>query len=103
MKNPVSFVRSVALLEAISYLILLFLAMPLKYLWGMPMAVRIVGALHGALFVVLCFGLIRVLVSTSWPISRALLVFIASLLPFVPFFIDRRMKRWAIEYGTTPS
>jgi hypothetical protein len=47
MKNPVSFLRSVALLEAISYLVLLFIAMPLKYALGMPMAVKIVGSVHG--------------------------------------------------------
>lgn len=97
MKNPVSFLRLVALLEAISYLILLFIAMPLKYVWGMPMAVRVVGALHGGLFVVFCLALLRVLNSTAWPFSRAVLVFVASFLPFVPFFIDRRMKKWAIE------
>ncbi len=94
MKHPVSFLRSVALLEAISYLILLFVAMPLKYVWGMPLAVKIVGAAHGGLFVVFCIALWRVLMHTGWPFSRAVLVFIASLLPFVPFFIDRRMRAW---------
>ena len=39
MKSPVSFLRSITLLEAISFLLLLFVAMPLKYAWGMPMAV----------------------------------------------------------------
>lgn len=97
MKNPVSFLRSVGLLEAVSYLLLLFIAMPLKYAWDMPLAVRIVGSAHGALFVLFCIALWRVLMTTNWPFSRAVLVFIASLLPFVPFFIDRRMRTWAAE------
>ena len=95
MKKPVSFLRTVALLEAVSYLALLFIAMPLKYAWGMPAAVKIIGSIHGGLFVVFCFALLRVLNNTSWPFSRAALVFVASFLPFVPFFIDRRMKAWA--------
>lgn len=97
MKNSVSFLRSVGLLEAVSYLLLLFIAMPLKYAWDMPLAVRIVGSAHGALFVLFCIALWRVLMTTNWPFSRAVLVFIASLLPFVPFFIDRRMRTWAAE------
>lgn len=97
MKNPVPFLRSVALLEAISWLLLLFVAMPLKYLWQMPTAVRIVGSVHGGLFVLFCFALWRVLNHTNWPLGRAALVFVASLVPFMPFFIDRRMREWSAE------
>lgn len=97
MKNPVSFLRSVGLVEAISWLVLLFVAMPLKYAWGMPLAVRIAGSVHGGLFVLFCFALWRVLNQTNWPFSRAALVFVASLLPFAPFIIDRRMRAWAEE------
>ena len=103
MKNPVSFLRSVALLEAVSFLLLLFVAMPLKYGLGMPMAVKIMGSVHGGLFVLFCFALWRVLMTTNWPFSRAVLVFIASLLPFVPFFIDRRMRAWAAKSKQTPA
>lgn len=99
MKKPVSFLRGVGLLEAVSYLFLLFVAMPLKYAWDMPMAVRIAGSVHGALFVAFCFALWRVLNHTNWPLSRAAFVFLASLVPFMPFFIDRRMRAWAEEPG----
>ena len=94
MKKPVPFLRSVALAEAVSYLILLGIAMPLKYLAGQPLAVKIVGTIHGALFVILCVALLRVLLEAKWPFSRCLLIFIASFLPFVPFFLDRRMDSW---------
>lgn len=101
MKHPVSFLRSVGLLEATSYLILLGIAMPLKYFGGMPLPVRIVGSIHGGLFVLFCIALYRVMMNTNWPFSRAALVFIASLLPFVPFFIDRRMRAWVAESPQT--
>ena len=100
MKHPVSFLRTVTLLEAISYLILLFVAMPLKYVWGLPLAVKIAGSIHGGLFVLFCFALWRVLMHASWPFSRAALLFIASLLPFAPFFLDRRMRAWAAADST---
>lgn len=97
MKHPVSFLRRVTLLEAISFLILLFIAMPLKYFYGMPEAVKITGMAHGGLFVLFCLALYRVMMNTSWPLSRAALLFIASVIPFAPFFIDRRMREWAAE------
>lgn len=96
-KNPVSFLRRVALIEGVSFLILLGIAMPLKYLAGMPLAVRVVGSLHGVLFVALCFSLLQVLMATNWPFKRAALVFLASLLPFGPFVLDRRMTEWEGE------
>ena len=93
-KNPVSFLRVVSLMEAVSYLVLLGIAMPLKYWAGQPWAVRVVGAAHGFLFVVLCVALLRVLVQARWPFFRTVLVFVASLVPLVPFWLDRRMRGW---------
>jgi integral membrane protein len=99
MKNPVALLRKVALLEAVSYLVLLGIAMPLKYIWKMPAAVSVVGAIHGALFVVLCWVLLQVITTARWPVMRAALVFVASLLPFVPFFLDRWMRAQADEFA----
>lgn len=93
-KNPVSFLRVVSLMEAVSYLVLLGIAMPLKYWAGLPGAVRVVGSMHGLLFVVLCVALLRVLVQARWPFFRAVLVFVASLVPLVPFWLDRQMRGW---------
>ena len=104
MKHPVSFLRKVTLLEGISYLVLLFIAMPLKYFYGMPVAVKIAGSVHGGLFVLFCFALSRVMLHTKWPFSRAALLFVASIVPFAPFFIDSRMRAWAAEDSTqTPA
>lgn len=94
MKSPVSFLRRIALLEAVSFLILLGVAMPLKYLFHLPLAVKITGMIHGILFVVFCVALLRVLLEARWPLSRCALVFMASLIPLMPFFLDRRMQEW---------
>lgn len=98
MKNPVSFVRIMSLTEAVSYLLLLGIAMPLKYAAGMPKAVSIVGAIHGALFIVLCVALLRAMLSANWTWSRAALVLVASFVPLIPFWLDRRMRGWEAEF-----
>lgn len=95
--SPVPLLRRVALVEAVSYLILLGIAMPLKYLAGQPMAVKIAGWIHGALFVVFCWALLQCLLRARWPFLRCVKVFIASLIPIVPFFMDRQMKAWEAE------
>ena len=98
MMNPVLFLRQVAFLEAISFLLLLGIAMPLKYFAGLPEAVKIVGLLHGLLFIALCLVLWQVRQKADWSIKRALLVFASAFIPFGPFLIDRHLHRYAAEY-----
>lgn len=93
----VSFLRQIALLEGASFLLLLGIAMPLKYLANMPMAVKVVGWAHGVLFVIFCYALLQVMMNTKWPFFRYVGVFISALLPFGPFVLDRRMLAWARE------
>lgn len=91
--------RSVALVEAVSFLVLLGIAMPLKYLAGLPLAVKIVGWAHGVLFVWLLVALILVKLRARWSLREAGVVLFAALLPFGPFFIDRRLKDAARSAG----
>ncbi len=86
--------RAVAFVEGISYLVLLFIAMPLKYAADMPMAVRVVGMAHGVLFVSFCLALLMVLVEGRLTFVRSVLTFISSLLPFGTFVIDRSLQKW---------
>lgn len=72
-------------------MLLLFVAMPLKYFFGLPIAVRITGMAHGLLFIVLMYALLRATQTRRWPLKRALLVFIAALLPFGPLLIDKML------------
>ena len=85
--------RISAIAEGLSYLALLFVAMPLKYLYGMPEAVRIVGAIHGGLFVVFVALLLAVYLRKTMTLKQCAGAFIASLLPFGAFVFDSYIKR----------
>jgi integral membrane protein len=85
--------RAVALVEGISYLVLLFIAMPLKYMADIPGAVKYTGWAHGLLFVLYCFLLLQVWTAYKWTFKKATLIFIASLIPFAPFFVEKRLKK----------
>ena len=85
--------RAVALLEGASFVVLLFIAMPLKYLAGLPLAVRIVGSVHGLLFLMLMAALYRAGRERNWPLSRWLLAFVSSIVPFGTFIFDRSLRR----------
>ncbi len=80
-------------LEGGSYLMLLGVAMPLKYIWGMPEMVRAVGMAHGLLFLAyvgLAFALYR---RDDWPAKTLRWALLASLLPFGPFVFERKGMR----------
>ena len=66
--------------------------MPLKYLAGLPMAVKVAGWIHGLLFVLLIGLLLLTMQERSWPWKRAAMVLAAALVPFGPFVIDRRLR-----------
>ncbi|HEX8311114.1 MAG TPA: DUF3817 domain-containing protein [Chthoniobacteraceae bacterium] len=101
MTNPTRALRISGLVEGASFLLLVFIAMPLKYLAGLPQAVKVVGLLHGILFVIFGLALLRTWAAERWPFSRVVLVFIAALVPFGPFLIDRRMREWEAQGATT--
>lgn len=85
--------RIIGLIEGVSFLLLLGIAMPLKYLAGMPKAVSAVGMIHGVLFVLYVFALVHAWITARWPVSRAFALLVASVLPFGTFFMDPRLKR----------
>ena len=90
--HPIDRLRLIGLLEGVSFLVLLGVAMPLKYLAGYPIAVQVVGWIHGALFVAFCAALFHVWRTAPWNVGRAAVVMVAALIPFGPFVIDGRLK-----------
>lgn len=84
--------RKVALAEGVSYIVLLFIAMPLKYWADMPLAVKYVGWAHGLLFVLYIACLVMAWQERKWSIIKVGMLFVASLLPFVPFYIEKKLK-----------
>jgi integral membrane protein len=85
--------RRVAFVEGLSFVALLFLAMPLKYWAGIPIAVRVVGSAHGLLFVAFIWSLFEVAVERGWPARRWGVALLSSLVPFGTFVLDRSLKR----------
>jgi integral membrane protein len=91
-KTSVGRLRTIGLIEGISFLLLLGVAMPLKYLAGMPLAVTWAGWLHGLLFMAFCVALTQAHQEAQWGFGRSAVIFIAALLPFGPFVIDKRLR-----------
>ena len=83
--------RVIGLLEAVSFVLLVFVAMPLKYLADRPGAVSVVGMIHGVLFVLYCLALLPARKQASWPLSRVGALVLAAQVPFGPFLTDRRL------------
>ena len=97
LKTPLGRLRLVGFLEGLSFLVLLGIAMPLKYMAGEPAAVRVVGMAHGLLFVLYVFLLIQNSIEHRWSVGKAVLGFIASLLPFGTYYADKKLFRPAGE------
>lgn len=92
MKMPVHIFRQIAHWEAISFILLMGVAMPLKYMADMPLAVTYVGWAHGVLFVAYAIALYFAMEAKQWSIGKAFWLFVAALLPFGPFVADRWVK-----------
>lgn len=85
--------RSWALAEGWSFLILIFIAMPLKYLADQPMGVKVVGWAHGILFIGYWITAIPLFTVLKWNVTRILGLGAASLLPFGTFVMERKWLR----------
>ena len=92
LKSPIGRLRGIGVLEGISFLLLLGIAMPLKYLAGKPEAVSVVGMAHGVLFVLYGLALLHVKLAHRWSVRKALRPFLAAFVPFGPFLIDRELR-----------
>ncbi len=93
LQNPIRTLRIVGFIEGVSYLLLLGVAMPLKYLADMPSAVRVVGMAHGILFIAFVAALVWTASVRKWPLLRSIEGFVASLYPFGTFIFDRKLRR----------
>ena len=94
LKNKsVDQLRWIGNVEGISFLVLLFIAMPLKYMFDYPMAVKVNGWVHGLLFVVYIAAVLRTAYLIKWDYMRVGLALVASLIPFATFVLDRRLKK----------
>ncbi len=74
---------------------LLGIAMPLKYLAGIPAAVRIAGSLHGALFVIYLLMALLAAHKLQWSATTLSLALVAAVIPLGPFWFDAKLRREA--------
>jgi len=94
VKNSVKKFGLINTIEGYSYLVLLFIAMPMKYLMSIAIATKIVGMIHGILFIAFVYLLVIAWQDAKWSIKETIIFFIASLIPFGTFFTKKRIKSY---------
>jgi integral membrane protein len=92
-KTSLGRLRVIGWWEGVSFLVLLGIAMPLKYFADWPQAVRVVGMAHGILFLLYIWAAIQAALEHNWTWKRTALVLVASLLPAGPFVVDAKIIR----------
>jgi integral membrane protein len=97
VKSSLGQLRIIGFLEGVSFLVLLLVAMPLKYIWAMPMAVKVVGMAHGVLFILYIVYAIIVSFQQKWSLWTLTLVILASFVPLGTFLADAKIFSKAAE------
>ena len=85
--------RVIAFFEGISYILLLFIAVPIKYIFGDPTYVKLLGMPHGILFMIYIIFSFIVNIKLKWNIKELFIILIASLVPLGTFYVDRKYLR----------
>lgn len=93
LKTALGRFRMISLIEAISFIFLLYCSLYLKRMLGQPEAIRLPGLVHGILFCIYCPALWQAKEEAQWSMKTTILVFLSSLIPIVPLFIDSWLKR----------
>jgi integral membrane protein len=99
LRTSIGRLRAIGFVEGVSFLLLLGVAMPLKYFAGLPQAVTALGWIHGLLFIAFCIALTQAHQDAQWTIRRSAGALIAALLPFGPFVIDKRLREEELQLG----
>jgi len=92
--------RLINKIEGYSFIILLFIAMPLKYSFGFPIATKVMGMIHGLLFMMFVYQLIESMKEVPFNKKEALYYFILSLIPFGSFYTDKLCKEKELQPAT---
>ena len=82
--------RIIAFLEGVSYILLLFIATPIKYILGNDLFVKILGMPHGILFLIYIALVFYIASVIKWDKKIIFLFLIASIVPFGTFYLDRK-------------
>lgn len=93
LRSSLTRVRLFSAMDGLSFLVLIGIAMPLKYVAGDPTFVRYVGMTHGVLFILFVASLFHASMRYQWALKFSLFCFACSLIPFAPFWLDGKLKR----------
>jgi integral membrane protein len=93
LKTSVGRVRLVGMMEGVSFLLLMGVAMPLKYWAGIPAAVKWTGWVHGILFILYGMVVLMALLHGRLSFWKSVLAMVAALIPLGPFLLDRRLEQ----------
>lgn len=88
-----NFFRLVAILEGISFLVLVGIGMPLKYIFDLPETVQIVGMAHGILFILYNILVLLIREDQGWGFKKTLVAMLLSIVPLGTFFVERMLKK----------
>lgn len=100
--HPISILRMTGLLDGISLLLLLAVAMPLKYIWDIPAAVTIMGSIHGGIFVMYVLSIIYAALRVKWSFLWPLAAIAAAFVPLGNFILDWQLKKAQTRYASGP-
>ena len=93
LNTPLGRFRILACIEGISFLVLFFITMPLKYLMDMPMPNKIFGMGHGILFIGYVVQVFNMQHAYKWTKAKTFWALIASVVPFGTFYADMKLFR----------
>ena len=85
--------RIIAFAEGISYLLLLFIAVPIKYLLANDSFVKLLGMPHGVLFIAYVLLAIIFILKKNTPLKESIIILIASLIPLGTFYVDKKFLK----------
>lgn len=97
MLSLLNIFRIIAILEGLSYILLLFIASPIKYFTGNPQFVKILGMPHGILFIVYIILAFFIKSEMKWNTKTFGIVLVASLIPFGTFYVDSKYLKYNIK------
>jgi len=100
--HPIRLLRITGLFDGLSLLVLLGIAMPLKYIWGMDKAVTIVGSLHGGIFSLYALAILYAALRIRWNLLWSGAAVIAAFVPFGNFVLDWQLKKAQAKYSVKP-
>lgn len=90
MLSLITIFRTIAFLEGVSYILLLGIAVPIKYILKDPTYVKFLGMPHGILFIAYIILAVMVSSKLKWDNRTLFIVLLASIIPFGTFFVDRK-------------